>query len=130
LEQTSVATDLATTRLAYGEWLRRQNRRIDARNELRQAYEAFASMGAQRFAERARVELLATGERTRRRTEVTMGNLTPQESQIAKMASRGATNPEIAAQLFLSTSTVDYHLRKVYRKLGITSRRQLERALA
>lgn len=129
LEQTSVATDLATTRLAYGEWLRRQNRRIDARNQLRQAHEAFASMGAQGFAERARVELLATGERARRRTEETKNNLTPQEVQIAKMAARGATNPEIAAQLFISTSTVDYHLRKVYRKLGITSRRQLERAL-
>ncbi len=129
LQQTSVAIDLATTRLSYGEWLRRQNRRIDARSQLRQAYGTFASMGAQGFAERARVELLATGERARRRTEETQTNLTPQEVQIAKMASRGATNPEIAAQLFLSTSTVDYHLRKVYRKLGISSRRQLERAL-
>ena len=129
LEQTLMRIDLMVTHLLYGEWLRRQTRLHEARVHLREAYEAFADMGAERFAERSRAELMATGEKVPRRTEDSMNNLTPQELRIAQMASRGATNPEIAAQLFISSSTVDYHLRKVYRKLDITSRRQLERAL-
>jgi DNA-binding CsgD family transcriptional regulator len=130
LQQTLVITDLALAHLSYGEWLRRQHRRIDARVQLRKAHEAFEGMGARQFAERARSELLATGEHVSRREVEATNDLTPQELKIAQLASRGATNPEIAAQMYLSTSTVDYHLRKVYRKLGITSRRQLGRALS
>jgi len=130
LQQTLVVTDLALAYLSYGEWLRRRQRRVDARVQLRKAYEAFEAMGAAGFAERARSELLATGERVSQRTVEVTNGLTPQELKIAQLASRGATNPEIAAQMFISTSTVDYHLRKIYRKLGITSRRQLERALS
>jgi DNA-binding NarL/FixJ family response regulator len=129
LEQTLMRIDLMVTHLLYGEWLRRQTRLHEARVHLREAYEAFADMGAERLAQRSRAELMATGEKVPRRTKDSMNNLTPQELRIAQMASRGATNPEIAAQLFISSSTVDYHLRKVYRKLDITSRRQLERAL-
>ena len=129
LKQTLVVTDLAIAQLSFGEWLRRQQRRTDARTQLREAHNAFQSMGAAGFAERARSELLATGEHAIRRTVETNTDLTPQELKIAQLASRGATNPEIAAQMFISPSTVDYHLRKIYRKLEITSRRQLERAL-
>jgi DNA-binding CsgD family transcriptional regulator len=129
LKQTLVVTDLALAHLSYGEWLRRHQRRIDARIQLREAHETFQSMGAAGFAERARSELLATGEHAIHRDVETKNDLTPQELKIAQLASRGATNPEIAAQMFISPSTVDYHLRKIYRKLGITSRRQLERAL-
>ena len=129
LEETSVVTDLARSHLLFGEWLRRQNRRVDARRELRVAYESFAAMGAGGFAERARAELMATGERARRRSVDTRNDLTAQELQISRLASRGATNPEIAAKLFVSSSTIDYHLKKVFRKLDITSRRQLEQHL-
>ena len=123
-------TELARAHLLYGEWLRRQHRRIDAREQLRRAYEAFASMGAEAFADRARRELMATGEKLRKRRDETRGELTPQEEQIARLARDGLTNPEIAAQLFLSTRTVEYHLHKVFSKLEINSRMGLHDALA
>ena len=125
LGRTSRRPDLARSHLVYGEWLRRENRRVDARAQLRSAHELFSSIGAGAFTERARRELLATGERARRRVDETRGDLTPQETQIARLAADGYTNPEIGAQLFLSPRTVEYHLRKVYPKLGISSRRQL-----
>jgi ATP/maltotriose-dependent transcriptional regulator MalT len=120
---------LARAHLLYGEWLRRENRRLDARKHLRIAHEMLDEMGAYGFAERARRELLATGETARKRSDETRGELTPQETQIARMAAEGCTNPEIGSQLFLSPRTIEWHLRNVYRKLGITSRRGLERAL-
>jgi DNA-binding CsgD family transcriptional regulator len=113
----------------YGEWVRRQNRRVDAREQLRAAHETFSRIGAEAFAERARRELLATGETARPRTVETLDVLTPQEAQIARMASDRQTNPEIAAKLFISPRTVEYHLRKVFTKLGIGSRRSLRDAL-
>ncbi len=129
LGQTTVTRDLAYARLLYGEWLRRENRRIDAREQLRAAYEYFAAMGARGFAGRAEAELLATGERTPPRRADNLPYLTPQERRVATLAAERLTNPEIAAKLFLSPATVDYHLRKVYRKLHITSRRELAKSL-
>jgi DNA-binding NarL/FixJ family response regulator len=129
LKETLVVTDLAQAHLVYGEWLRRQNRRIDARVQLHAASELFQATAAAGFAERTRVELAATGEHIRRRSVETTSDLTAQELQIARMASGGSTNPEIATKLFVSSSTVDYHLKKVFRKLGVTSRRQLEQHL-
>jgi DNA-binding CsgD family transcriptional regulator len=123
------ALDLARARLVYGEWLRREQRRVDAREQLRVAYEMFGSMGAQAFADRARRELLATGETVRARTSDTRDELTAQESQIAQLARAGLTNPEIAARLFISPRTVQYHLRKVFVKLEINSRNQLHAVL-
>jgi DNA-binding CsgD family transcriptional regulator len=125
LRPTRLRVDLARTHLLYGEWLRRERRRIDARAELRTAHELFSEFGMEAFAERARVELEATGERARKRTVDTLDDLTPQEAQISRLAAQGHTNREIAAQLFISPSTVEYHLRKVFRKLGVKSRTQL-----
>jgi DNA-binding CsgD family transcriptional regulator len=122
-------TELARAHLLYGEWLRREHRRVDAREQLRLAHDAFASMGAEAFAERARRELRATGEKLRKRRDETRDELTPQEEQIARLARDGLTNPEIAAQLFLSPRTVEYHLHKVFSKLGINSRMGLHDAL-
>jgi len=103
---------------------------VDARNELRIAHDLFSEFGTEAFAERARVELEATGEHARKRTVDTLGQLTPQETQISRLAAEGHTNREIAAQLFISPSTVEYHLRKVFRKLGVKSRTQLARRLS
>jgi DNA-binding CsgD family transcriptional regulator len=125
LAATSVRLELARAHLLYGEWLRRDRRRSDAREQLRTAVEKFTSMGVEAFANRAERELLATGERPRKRTAETRDDLTPQETQVALLAANGRRNREIAAQLFISPSTVDYHLRKVFRKLGINSRTQL-----
>jgi DNA-binding CsgD family transcriptional regulator len=129
LGRTRLAPELARAHLLYGEWLRRQRRRVDARNELRIAHNMFAGFGMQAFAERARVELGATGERARKRTVHTLDPLTPQETQIARLASQGKTNREIAARLFISASTVEYHLRKAFRKLDVKSRTQLAQRL-
>jgi DNA-binding CsgD family transcriptional regulator len=120
-----VRLELARTHLLYGEWLRRERRRLDARKHLRIALEAFTSMGTEAFAGRAERELLATGEHARKRTVDTLDQLTPQEEQVARLAAKGATNREIAAQLFISPSTVEYHLRKAFRKLDVKSRTQL-----
>lgn len=130
LGRTRVRMELARAHLIFGEWLRRQNRRVDARDQLRTAYEMLTAMGADGFAERARQELQATGETVRRRTAETASQLTGQEARVARLASEGHTNPEIGAQLFLSPRTVEYHLHKIFRKLGISSRRGLRRALS
>jgi len=129
LTRSRAAFELARSRLLYGEWLRRENRRVDAREQLRAAHELFGRMGAGAFAERARRELSATGETVRKRTVETLGDLTTQEAQVARLAAQGHTNPEIAAVLFISPRTVEYHLHKVFPKLGISSRRELRRAL-
>ena len=130
LETCGARLQLARTQLVYGEWLRRQRRRRDARAQLEVARDTFESMGANGFADRARVELLATGASARKRVDETRHDLTPQESQIARLAAAGATNPEIGARLFISANTVDYHLRKVYRKLDIKSRQELASVLS
>jgi DNA-binding CsgD family transcriptional regulator len=129
LGRTRMATHLARARLAYGEWLRRENRRIDARAQLRSAFDALASMGAEAFAERARRELQATGEKVRKRDDDTRADLTPQEEEIARLADEGLTNQEIGAQLFIGRRTVEWHLSKVFAKLDISSRRELPQAL-
>jgi DNA-binding CsgD family transcriptional regulator len=125
LARTRIAVDLARAHLLFGEWLRRERRRTDAREELRSAHELFSGFGMKAFAERARIELEATGERARRRTADAMDQLTPQEAQISRLAAQGHSNRAIAAQLFISPSTVEYHLRKVFRKLDVKSRTQL-----
>jgi DNA-binding CsgD family transcriptional regulator len=129
LSGTRLRPDLARAYLLYGEWLRRERRRADARAQLRTAYEMFAEIGMQAFAERARRELLATGETVRKRTATTHDELTPQEAQIARLARAGLSNREIGAQLFLSARTIEWHLRNIFTKLGITSRRQLPQTL-
>ena len=129
LSKTGMASHLARAQLSYGEWLRRENRRTDARDQLRPAFEGLVSMGAQGFAEHARRELLATGEKVRKRAGPTRTELTPQEQEIARLARDGKTNPEIGAQLFIGARTVEWHLRKVFAKLDISSRRELGDAL-
>ncbi|MFG1813606.1 AAA family ATPase [Kribbella sp. NPDC049174] len=125
-----VTVEVARTHLLFGEWLRRTRRRAEARDQLRIAHQMFDGMRATAFAERARRELLATGERVPTRNAEPASSLTPQEAQIAALAASGMTNPQIGAELFLSPHTVEWHLRKVYTKLDITSRRQLPAALA
>jgi DNA-binding CsgD family transcriptional regulator len=129
LGRTRAAVSLARAHLLYGEWLRRDRRRIDAREQLRHAQDMFSSMGAEAFAARAGRELLATGETARRRATETRDELTAQERQIAQLARDGLSNPEIGARLFISPRTVEYHLRKVFTKLGITTRGHLDRVL-
>ena len=130
LGRTRIRVDLARAHLLYGEWLRRENRRADARSQsLRTAHEMLDAMGLAAFAERARRELAATGETVRKRTVETTTTLTAQEACIARLARDGHTNPEIGAQLFLSVRTVEWHLRKIFIKLGIGSRRELRTAL-
>jgi DNA-binding CsgD family transcriptional regulator len=129
LDQSRMAWYLARARLSYGEWLRREGRRIDARAQLAGAYDMLHSMGADGFANRARRELLATGDNVRKRTVETRDDLTAQERQIALLARDGLSNPEIGARLFLSPRTVEWHLRKVFTKLGIHSRRELANGL-
>jgi DNA-binding CsgD family transcriptional regulator len=119
----------ARAHLVYGEWLRREHRRVEAREQLRTAYEMLSRIGADAFAERARGELLATGETVHKRSLETRERLTAQEVQVARLAAEGNTNPEIGSQLFISPRTAEYHLRKVFAKLGITSRRALRSAL-
>ena len=123
------ASELARAHLVYGEWLRRENRRADAREQLHAAHEMFAAIGMEAFAERARGELLATGEKVRKRSVETRDDLTAQEWQIARLARDGLSNPEIGARLFLSPRTVEWHLRNVFNKLDIRSRRALVSAL-
>ena len=129
LARTRLRPELARAHLLYGEWLRRENRRVDARHHLRAAHDQLTSIGMEAFAERARSELLATGETVRRRTVETRDDLTAQERQIARLAREGLSNPEIGARLYLSPRTVEWHLRKVFAKLGIHSRRELADAL-
>jgi ATP/maltotriose-dependent transcriptional regulator MalT len=121
--------DLARAHLLYGEWLRREQRRVDARAQLRAAYDHFTWSGMDAFAERARKELLATGEKVRKRTVETRDDLTAQERQIARLARDGLSNPEIGVRLFLSPRTVEWHLHNVFTKLGVRSRRELSSAL-
>jgi DNA-binding CsgD family transcriptional regulator len=130
LGRTRLCPELARAHLLYGEWLRRQGRRVDARGQLRTAHDMFAAIGMEAFAERARRELIATGEKVRRRSAETFDRLTPQEEQIARLARDGRTSPEIGAQLFLSARTVEWHLGKIFTKLGIGSRRELHAVLA
>lgn len=129
LGHTRIRVYLARAHLLYGEWLRRERRRMDAREQLRTGHELFSAMGAEGFAERAARELLATGETARKRVVETGSQLTPQESQVAQLARDGLSNPQIGARLFISPSTVQYHLRKVFLKLDIDSRMQLHKVL-
>jgi DNA-binding CsgD family transcriptional regulator len=125
LAATQLRPEQARAHLLYGEWLRREGRRSDARAELQTAYDAFCEMGMEGFAERARRELVATGATARRRTVETTLELTAQEAQIARLAGEGYSNPEIGSRLFLSPRTVEWHMSRVFSKLGVRSRRQL-----
>ncbi|MFI5038880.1 MAG: LuxR C-terminal-related transcriptional regulator, partial [Solirubrobacterales bacterium] len=129
LGRTRLRPELGRAHLLYGEWLRRENRRVESRAELRLAHELFTAIGMEAFTERARIELLATGEKVRRRDVETRDELTAQERQIAQLARDGLSNPEIGARMFLSPRTVEWHLRKVFTKLDIGSRRELAKAL-
>ena len=129
LGRTRLRPELARSRLLFGEWLRRTGRRVDAREQIRAAHDAFVSMGADAFAERAWHELLATGAKARKRTAEARDELTPRELLIARLAGEGRTNPQIGAELFLSPRTVEWHLNKVFTKLGVKSRRELEGAV-
>jgi len=129
LSRTPLRAELARAHLLYGEWLRRQRRRADARTQLHTAHEMLETIGMEAFAERARRELRATGEKVRKRTVETRDDLTAQEEQIARLARDGLSNPEIGARLFLSPRTVEWHLKKVFTKLGISSRMGLHDAL-
>jgi ATP/maltotriose-dependent transcriptional regulator MalT len=129
LGRTRLRPELARGHLLYGEWLRREGRRVDAREHLRTAHEMLAAIGMEAFAERARRELLATGEKARKRSRDTRDELTDHERQIAALARDGLSNPEIGARLFLSSRTVEWHLGKVFAKLGISSRMGLREAL-
>jgi len=129
LSRCRIAPERARTHLLYGEWLRRAARRVDARQQLRTAHDMLSDFGMDGFAERARRELIATGERPRKRSAETRNDLTPQEAQIAQLAREGHSNPEIGAQLFLSPRTIEWHMRKVFAKLAISSRRELDAAL-
>jgi DNA-binding CsgD family transcriptional regulator len=126
---TALRLDLARTHLVFGEWLRRERRPADAREQLRAAHGLFTEFGSKSFAERARIELRATGERTRKGSVGSSDRLTPQEARVAQLVAQGGTNAEIAAQMFIGLSTVEYHLHKVFRKLGVRSRTQLARRL-
>ena len=130
LSHIKTRATLARAHLLYGEWLRRERRRGDAREQLRVAYAMLSDMGMEAFAERARHGLLATGETVRKRTVETLDELTPQEVQVARLAAGGQTNPEIGGQLFLSPRTVEWHLGKVFGKLGVSSRKELRAALS
>jgi DNA-binding CsgD family transcriptional regulator len=129
LERCRIVVHSARAHLIYGEWLRRENRRVDARAQLRTAFAVLSDIGADAFAERARRELLATGETLRKRRSDSANTLTAQEAQVARLAAEGRTNPEIAARLFISPRTAEYHLHKVFGKLGVSSRRELRDAL-
>ena len=129
LGRSRAALELARGHLVYGEWLRRDRRRLEAREQLRRARDMFTSMGAEAFAARARRELLATGETARKRTEETRDDLTARERQIATLARDGLSNAEVGARLFISPRTVEYHLHKVFNKLGISSREHLDRVM-
>ena len=130
LDRSPVRSEAARAHLLFGEWLRRENRRIDARQHLRIAYAEFGAMGMDAFADRAGRELIATGETVRKRTVDTAQQLTPQELQIARLAADGGTNREIGAQLFISVRTVEWHLRKVFLKLDVSNRKELSAGLA
>jgi ATP/maltotriose-dependent transcriptional regulator MalT len=130
LRRAGARPDLGRAHLVYGEWLRRHNRRIDAREQLRTAIDLFDEVGIPGFGDRARRELAATGETARKRTDDTRADLTGQESQIARLALEGLTNPQIGAQLFLSPRTVEWHLRRIYPKLGVSSRRELHTVMS
>lgn len=129
LARTRMAVDEARSHLLYGEWLRREQRQRDPREHLRSAHELFSQFGMEAFAQRAETELRATGEKTRARTVETRYDLTPQELRISELVAQGATNKEIAAQMYISSATVEYHLHKVFRKLGVKTRTQLAQQL-